>query len=145
MRPLQIKSSKQNSQLTSKKKRSTYPHQKQLKLSPVSENSNHSLQTRYAFPTHLQARKLWPQTYSLSLLNWSQVICIPTSTKIGGIYKVEKLSILSVSGLKFHQRHENATGHCIYKVPHDTSKWYTPPLLIPVATMEKCKQANEFQ
>ena len=37
---------------------------------------------RMLFPTHLQARKLCPQTYSLSLpLEWSQVSHIPASPK----------------------------------------------------------------
>ena len=32
-----------------------------------------------------------------------------------------------------------------YKGPQATSKGHPPPLLIPVAAMGKCKQANEFQ
>ena len=43
------------------------------------------------FPSHLQARELYPQTYSLSLpLEWSQVTHIPTSIKSGGAYKPKK-------------------------------------------------------
>ena len=38
--------------------------------------------------------------------------------------------------------HESVAGR--YKVPHATSKGHAP-LLIPVAAMGKCKQANEFQ
>ena len=42
------------------------------------------------YPTHLQARKLCPQTYSLSLpLEWSQVTHIPASIKSGRAYKPE--------------------------------------------------------
>ena len=42
------------------------------------------------FHTHLQARDLCPQTYSLSLpLEWSQVTHIPASIKSGGAYKPE--------------------------------------------------------
>ena len=47
-------------------------------------------------PTHLQARELCPQTYSLSLpLEWSQVTHIPASIKLGGAYKPEKSAFYS--------------------------------------------------
>ena len=48
------------------------------------------------FPTHLQARKLCPQTYSLSLpLEWSQVTHTPTSIKLGVTYQPEKSAFYS--------------------------------------------------
>ena len=50
------------------------------------------------FPTHLQARELCPQTYSLSLpLEWSQVTHIPASIKSGWAlqYKPEKSAFYS--------------------------------------------------
>ena len=48
------------------------------------------------FPTHLQARELCPQTYSLSLpLEWSQVTHTPASIKLGGAYKPEKSAFYS--------------------------------------------------
>ena len=48
------------------------------------------------FLTHLQARELCPQTYSLSsLLEWSQVTHIPTSMKSGGAYKSKKSAFCS--------------------------------------------------
>ena len=48
------------------------------------------------FPTHLQARELCPQTYSLSLpLEWSQVTHTPASIKSGGAYKPEKSAFYS--------------------------------------------------
>ena len=48
------------------------------------------------FPTHLQARELCLQTYSLSLpLEWSQVTHIPASIKSGGTYKPEKSAFYS--------------------------------------------------
>ena len=51
---------------------------------------------RMLFPTHLQARELCAQTYSLSLpLKWSQVRHTPASIKLGGAYKPEKLAFYS--------------------------------------------------
>ena len=51
---------------------------------------------RMLFPTHLQARDLCPQTYSLSLLlERSQVTHTPASIKLGGAYKPEKLAFYS--------------------------------------------------
>ena len=48
------------------------------------------------FPTHLQAKELWPPTYSLSLpLEWSQVTHIPASIKLGEAYKPEKSAFYS--------------------------------------------------
>ena len=48
------------------------------------------------FHTHLQARELCPQTYSLSLpLEWSQVTHTPASIKSGGAHKPEKLALYS--------------------------------------------------
>ena len=48
------------------------------------------------FPTHLQARELCPQTYSLSLpLEWSQVRHTPASIQSGGAYKPEKSAFYS--------------------------------------------------
>ena len=48
------------------------------------------------FRTHLQARELCPQTYSLSLpLEWSQVTHISTSIKLGKAYKPEWLAFYS--------------------------------------------------
>ena len=42
-------------------------------------------------PAHLLVSELCPQTYSLSFpLEWSQVTHIPTSTTMGGIYKLER-------------------------------------------------------
>ena len=53
------------------------------------------------FPTHLQARELCPQTYSLSLpLEWSQVTHTPTSIKSGGAYKPEKSAFYSIFARK---------------------------------------------
>ena len=79
------------------KKNSTLPHSNQPKLKPVSESSTHSLQKlRMLFPTHLQARELCPQTYSLSLpLEWSQVRHTPASIQSGGAYKPEKSAFYS--------------------------------------------------
>ena len=54
---------------------------------------------RMLFPTHLQARELCPQTYSLSLpLEWSQVTHTPTSIESGGAYKPEKSAFHSTFG-----------------------------------------------
>ena len=54
---------------------------------------------RTLFPTHLQARELCPQTYSLSLpLEWSQVTHTPTSIESGGAYKPEKSAFHSTFG-----------------------------------------------
>ena len=48
------------------------------------------------FPTHLQARELCPQSYSLSLpLEWSQVTHAPASIKSGGTYKPKKSAFYS--------------------------------------------------
>ena len=48
------------------------------------------------FPTHLQAREICSQTYSLSLpLERSQVTHNRASTKLGGTYKPEKLAFYS--------------------------------------------------
>ena len=183
------------------KKNSTRLHSNQPKLKPVSESLTHSLQNYICFfPTHLQARELCPQTYSLSLpLEWSQVTHTPASIKSGGAYKSEKsafyttfarqlcddtrlpgwLSAFPVHSQTFKPTHasfahtnsqpSHSMSYKIFlvlfflsvggvppshmKVPQDhykglqaTSKGHTvPPLLIPVAAMGKCKQANEFQ
>ena len=51
---------------------------------------------RMFYPAHLQASKLCPQTYSLSLpLEWSQVTHTPTSIKLGRAYKPEKSAFYS--------------------------------------------------
>ena len=51
---------------------------------------------RMLFHTHLQARELCPQTYSLSLpLEWSQVTHTPASIKSGGVHKPEKSAFYS--------------------------------------------------
>ena len=51
---------------------------------------------RMLFHTHLQARELCPQTYSLSLpLEWSQVTHTPASIKSGGAHKPEKSAFYS--------------------------------------------------
>ena len=156
------------------------------------------------FPTHLQARELCPQTYSLSLpLEWSQVRHTPASIQSGGAYKPEKSAFYStfarqlcddtclpgwLSAFPVHSqtfkptqasfahtnsRPSHSTSYKIFLVlfffffkcwrisskfrpatwkcrqtttkgrrPHERD---TPPLLIPVAAMGKCKQANEFQ
>ena len=70
---------------------STPPHSNQPKLSPVSESSTHPL--GMLFPTHLQARELCPQTYSLSLpIEWSQVTHIPASINL----QTQKVSFYSI-------------------------------------------------
>ena len=68
-----------------------------LKPSPVSESSTQPLQNYVCFfPTHLHARELCPQTYSLSLLlEWSQITHMPASIKLGGVYKSEKSAFYS--------------------------------------------------
>ena len=157
------------------------------------------------FPTHLQARELCPQTYSLSLpLEWSQVTHTSASIKSGGAYKPEKPAFYStfarqlcddtrlpgwLSAFPVHSQtfkptqasfvHTNSqSSHSMsykiflvlffliflffytvgvqvppshmkvlpdhYKGLQATSKGHTP-LLIPIAAMGKCKQANKYQ
>ena len=81
------------------KKNSTHLNSNQTKLSLVSESSTHLLQNYICmlFSAYLQARKLCPQTYSLSLcLEWSQVIHTPASIKSGRAYKPEKSALYSI-------------------------------------------------
>ena len=130
------------------KKNSTHLHSNQPKLSPVSESSTHLLtKLCMLFPAHLQARELSPQTYSLSLpLEWSQVTHIPASIKSGGAYKPEKSAFYSTlpDNCVMIPVFQDGSLPFQYKGPQATSKGHTP-LLIPVAAMGKCKQANEFQ
>ena len=103
--PLQFHSTSQNTHLTSKavilpvlaSKKFDMPPLKPTKTETSFRELN-SLPTKLhmLFPTHLQARELCPQTYSLSLpLEWSQVTHTPASIKSCGAYKPEKSAFYS--------------------------------------------------
>ena len=70
------------------------------------------------FPTHLQAREVCPQTYSLSLpLEWSQVTHFPASIRLSRAYKPEKSAFNSTfarqlcddTHLPFQQTHKHSS------------------------------------
>ena len=97
--PLQFQStSHSKTAVLAFKKNSTYLHSNQPNLYEPSFRKLNSPPTKLCmlFPTHLQARELCPQTYSLSLsLKWSQVTHTPASIKSGGAYKLEKSAFYS--------------------------------------------------
>ena len=210
--PHQFQSTSQNTHLTSKTVIiGCAGFQEKFDTPPLKTETSYrklnSLPTKLhmLFPTHLQARELRPQTYSLSLpLECNQVGHTPTNIKSGGAYKPALYSTFArqlsddtrlpgwLSACPVHSQafkptqasfaHTNSqpshsTSYKIFLVffffffffflsvggflqsstqPHESAnrplqratghiKGTCPPLLIPVAAMGKCKQANEFQ
>ena len=89
------------------------------------------------FPTHLQARELCPQTYSLSLpLERSQVTHIPASIKSGGTYNPEKSA--------FYSTFARQLGSDVTKLGHTgacalTTRGCAPPTVGALANYQRRK------